>query len=43
MKKEYDLSVMKSRKNPYTSKFKKPDKNRVLFEYGGRSQSRTTL
>lgn len=24
MKKEYDLSKMKSRKNPYTSKLKKP-------------------
>jgi len=24
MKKEYDLSIMKSRKNPYASKLKKP-------------------
>jgi uncharacterized protein (DUF4415 family) len=24
MKKEYDLSAMKSRKNPYASKLKKP-------------------
>ena len=24
MKKEYDLSIMKSQKNPYTSKLKKP-------------------